>query len=211
MFAISTSDYALSRGDRCSSPCASDEERFMFRKNQMNKRKIIEEELNKIPENERNNLIILMKCLYSYYVEQLIEVKIVNKNEKYDELKMLNTPSSDFDEKYVVYTPYIDASVYPEIWNDFDNNPFYTTCEKCNNVLNKIHNSFKNYEDECDICKNKKIHLLVPYEEKEEAKELGAKWDKCLKKWYILNCNKNKDLIFQKWKAYNMQCINHSL
>jgi hypothetical protein len=68
MFAISTSDYAISRGDRCSSSCATDEDIVMFRKNQINKRRIIEEELQKIPENERNNLTILMKCLYCNYV-----------------------------------------------------------------------------------------------------------------------------------------------
>ena len=72
MFAISTRDYAISTGSRCSSPCSTDEDRLMFRKNQINKRRIIEEELQKIPENERNNLTILMKCLYSDYVEQLI-------------------------------------------------------------------------------------------------------------------------------------------
>ena len=31
----------------------------------------------------------------------------------------------------------------------------------------------------------KKIYLNVPYEEKEEAKREGAKWDPAVKKWYI--------------------------
>ena len=31
-----------------------------------------------------------------------------------------------------------------------------------------------------------RIYLNVPYEEKEEAKKLGAKWDPGRKKWYFL-------------------------
>lgn len=39
---------------------------------------------------------------------------------------------------------------------------------------------------------NKKIYLNVPYEKKEEAKILGAKWEASKKKWYITNENENK-------------------
>ena len=31
----------------------------------------------------------------------------------------------------------------------------------------------------------RKIVLDVPYKEKEEAKELGARWDNDLKKWFV--------------------------
>ena len=31
----------------------------------------------------------------------------------------------------------------------------------------------------------KRVYLSVPYEEKEEAKSLGAKWDALKKKWYV--------------------------
>jgi len=194
MFAISTSDYDVLRGDRCSSPCATDKERFMFRKNQINKRRIIEEELQKIPENERNNLTILMKCLYSDYVEQLIEVKIVKEQEKYDFLNVINNNnvSSLFIEKFCLYSPYTDASVYPEIWENFDYTPFI----KYNNSLNT-----NAYEEENKSNTNK-IYLLVPYSEKEDAKKMNVKWDNNIKKWYIVNNNKNKDLILQKWKVY---------
>jgi len=44
---------------------------------------------------------------------------------------------------------------------------------------------------------NKKIYLNVPYEKKEEAKILGAKWDASKKKWYILNENENKRKIIK--------------
>jgi len=46
---------------------------------------------------------------------------------------------------------------------------------------------------------NKKIYLDVPYEKKNEAKIMGAKWDINKKKWYIMNDCKNKtdfDLFF---------------
>lgn len=69
MFAISTSDYAIARGDRTSSPIATDEERAIFRINQQNKRDKIESELHKIPFLAQKNLMIFMKCLYSDYVE----------------------------------------------------------------------------------------------------------------------------------------------
>lgn len=43
----------------------------------------------------------------------------------------------------------------------------------------------------------KKIYLNVPYVNKDEAKVLGAKWDKNSKKWYILENNKNKDRLLE--------------
>jgi hypothetical protein len=30
-----------------------------------------------------------------------------------------------------------------------------------------------------------RIYLNVPYDEKEEAKKLGARWDQATKKWYV--------------------------
>jgi hypothetical protein len=195
MFAISTSDYAISRGSRCSSPCSTDEDRLMFRKNQINKRRIIEEELQKIPENERNNLTILMKCLYSNYVEQLIEVKIVKEEEKCIFLKILNSKndSSLACDRFHVYSSNYSADtiIYPEIWKNFDNRPFIK--DNDSTIQNKIVQN--------KIIQNK-IYLLVPYSEKEDAKKMNAKWDNNIKKWYILNNNKNKNLILQKWKVY---------
>jgi len=191
MFAISTSDYAISRGDRCSSPCSTDEDRIMFRKNEINKRRIIEEELQKIPENERKNLTILMKCLYSYYVEQYIEVKIVKEEEEQEVLNILNsksdTTSFTRDDMFCRYSIHTDSLVYPEIWEKFDNTPFIKNTSFIKDNVSTIQN---------------KIYLLVPYSEKEDAKKMNAKWDSTIKKWYILNNNKNKDLILQKWKVY---------
>ena len=45
----------------------------------------------------------------------------------------------------------------------------------------------------------KKIYLNVPFEEKEDAKLLGAKWDKKKKKWFIEQKNKYKVQIMGRW------------
>ena len=44
-----------------------------------------------------------------------------------------------------------------------------------------------------------RIYLNVPYNEKDEAKKLGAKWESAKKSWYILDNNKSKQLIMGRW------------
>lgn len=44
-----------------------------------------------------------------------------------------------------------------------------------------------------------KIYLNVPYEEKDEAKQMGAKWDKSKKRWYIEPKNKYKVQMMGRW------------
>ena len=46
---------------------------------------------------------------------------------------------------------------------------------------------------------NKEIYLNVPYKEKDEAKQLGAKWDSSKKKWYIKEANRNKNMMMGRW------------
>jgi hypothetical protein len=195
MFDISTSDYVISRGDRSSSPCATDEEIITFRKNQINKRRIIEEELQKISENERNNLTILMKCLHSDYVEQIIEVKIVKEEEKRDVLNIINNNTSSL---FKEYSPYCDASVYPEIWNKFDYEPF----NKFNNIQNdKLQKPLE------------RVYLFVPYDYKNDAKALGAKFDWETKKWFVYTNHKNKQKLIDTYHLGNFidKTINKNL
>ena len=45
----------------------------------------------------------------------------------------------------------------------------------------------------------KEIYLNVPYKEKDEAKQLGAKWDTSKKKWYITDNNKHKNMMLGRW------------
>ena len=45
------------------------------------------------------------------------------------------------------------------------------------------------------------VFLSVPYNQKDDAKKLGAKWDKLARSWY---CPPGKDLAaFQKWLRNN--------
>lgn len=48
-----------------------------------------------------------------------------------------------------------------------------------------------------------KIYLNVPYDEKDEAKKLGAKWDKSKKRWYITPKNKYKVQMMGRWVLEN--------
>ena len=53
----------------------------------------------------------------------------------------------------------------------------------CKQVLMAVSNLFRQ--------NNTKIYLNVPYEEKEHAKSLGAKWNPKKKKWYSMNNNEH--------------------
>ena len=44
-----------------------------------------------------------------------------------------------------------------------------------------------------------KIYLNVPYDEKDEAKKMGAKWDKSKKRWYIEPKNRFKVQMMGRW------------
>jgi hypothetical protein len=43
------------------------------------------------------------------------------------------------------------------------------------------------------------IYLDVPYEQKDEVKNLGALWDRIKRRWYINDYNQNKEVILEKW------------
>ncbi len=45
----------------------------------------------------------------------------------------------------------------------------------------------------------KKLFLNVPYDEKDEAKKMGARWDKSKKRWYIENKNRYKLQMMGRW------------
>ncbi|OPZ78613.1 MAG: DNA primase TraC [Alphaproteobacteria bacterium ADurb.Bin438] len=56
---------------------------------------------------------------------------------------------------------------------------------------------------------SEKKYLNVPYEEKDEAKALGAKWDVNAKKWY---CPEDIDInIFEKWSLERNDYYNVSV
>ena len=45
----------------------------------------------------------------------------------------------------------------------------------------------------------KKLYLSVPFEEKDEAKKMGAKWDTKKKRWFIQHKNKYKVQMMGRW------------
>ena len=47
--------------------------------------------------------------------------------------------------------------------------------------------------------KIKKIYLNIPYNEKDEGKKMGAKWDKSKKRWYIEPTNRFKLQMMGRW------------
>ena len=52
--------------------------------------------------------------------------------------------------------------------------------------------------------KGHRIYLKVPYEEKEEAKQLGARWDPDRKQWYVppamtVNVSKKTSTLLSMW------------
>ena len=50
----------------------------------------------------------------------------------------------------------------------------------------------------------KKIYFNVPYEEKDEAKQLGAKWDKQMKSWYCY-IPKNIHTLYSRWTPLSLK------
>ena len=54
-----------------------------------------------------------------------------------------------------------------------------------------VRNNFTPFEKKQDESK-RKIYLNIPYTQRNQAKKLGARWDKKKKKWFIYENNKNK-------------------
>lgn len=56
-------------------------------------------------------------------------------------------------------------------------------------------------------AQTKKLFLNVPFEEKDKAKVLGARWDPDCKKWYITD--RNKYHLFRKWVNDSIIVLDH--
>ena len=52
----------------------------------------------------------------------------------------------------------------------------------------------------CLHCIRQKVYLVVPYDEKNQAKQLGARFDWDVKKWYFMSDNSNSDILQKRWK-----------
>ena len=105
MFAISTSDYAVACGDRPSSPVATDEEREIFRKNEMTIKKAIEDVLSSTL--SRTPCSIYIKRIPSSDSDiQCVDAVLAKVNK---------TPPKGYEKFYLGNHKH----VYPEIWDGF--------------------------------------------------------------------------------------------
>lgn len=70
-----------------------------------------------------------------------------------------------------------------------------------NNMLNDILNILYLENNQKTLARKR---LIVPYKEKDEAKELGARWDSENKTWYV---PKDKPLVdFRQWYTLSKEC-----
>ena len=105
MFAISTSDYAVACGDRPSSPVATDEEREIFRKNEMTIKKAIEDVLSRtLPRTPCS--IYIKRTPSSDYDIQCVDAVLVKVNK---------TPPKGYEKFYLDNHKH----VCPEVWDGF--------------------------------------------------------------------------------------------
>ena len=105
MFAISTSDYAVACGDRPSRPVATDEEREIFRKNEMTIKKTIEDVLSRtLPCTPCS--IYMKRTRSSDYDIQCVDAVLV---------KVKKTPPKGYKKFYLDNHKHL----YPEVWDGF--------------------------------------------------------------------------------------------
>ena len=57
-----------------------------------------------------------------------------------------------------------------------------------------------NREKTMNVLTNSKVYLAVPYAEKNQAKQLGARFDWDVKKWYVMSNHSNTDKLQERWK-----------
>jgi hypothetical protein len=79
------------------------------------------------------------------------------------------------------------------------------SCIRCKYMSPRwlMHTNIK--KDLCKLCDLEwwnKIHLEVPYSDKDKVKAYGGRFDAFYKKWYICDDNKQKTNILKWWKEY---------
>jgi hypothetical protein len=50
---------------------------------------------------------------------------------------------------------------------------------------------------------DERVYIFVPFEYKEDAKKLGAKWDASKKQWYALKANANVQILVDMYHINN--------
>lgn len=120
---------------------------------------------------QNNQLTVSLNQINKY------NVKFTNKNKKYDGL------------------------TYEEIYQNDESYLKWLEKQQFDKPKYKKLIEFYKYRQKINIIKQiTRIYLYVSYNEKNEAKKLGALWDKELKKWFVMSNNKKLDLIKIKWR-----------
>jgi hypothetical protein len=105
--------------------------------------------------------------------------------------------------KYIQYSGDGTVSIICEIIESIHNfDDQFMVCLKCNKVENKdiIQTNVNNKIcKSCDISEYSRVYLEVPFNDKNQIKNLGGKFDGLYKKWYVGKNNLN-DYILSKWK-----------
>jgi hypothetical protein len=76
-------------------------------------------------------------------------------------------------------------------------------CSECNNSIPELIKN--NYKGVCMKCSmenfeyGERVYLSVPYSEKDQAKNIGCRWDTVKKKWYIRDKNDCFDYLIDRW------------
>jgi len=76
-------------------------------------------------------------------------------------------------------------------------------CSQCKKLLTKWTYLGRSTCVDCHVhdkyIKPERIYLNVPFSEKDEVKRYGGRWDGIDRKWYIMNDNKQSELIISRW------------
>ncbi len=107
----------------------------------------------------------------------------------------------DIPNRKIVEVAYSFVKKYKNI--DFQHIRSHTGLEDEHSIGNDHADRLANLAIGVESCpyqriKNK-IYLNVPYDEKDEAKKMGARWDKSKKRWYIEPKNKYKVQMMGRW------------
>lgn len=74
--------------------------------------------------------------------------------------------------------------------------------------LKSLYDEAKEQVESTTTTQQAKTFLDVPFAEKDEAKELGARWDSKNSSWYIDSNNPNKDLLTQKYGEKSNETVS---
>lgn len=102
----------------------------------------------------------------------------------------------------IVKTAYLFCKEYDNI--EFVHVPAHTGGNDEHSLGNEMADKLANQAIGQEVCpydkkKEKRIYLNVPYDEKDEAKKMGARWETSKKRWWIKDSNRHKIQMMGRW------------